>query len=147
MVMRRVLNFLGMLLCLFFMSSCASVGALATITAFGVEGYEEARIHRPDLKLKPIQSHIESVQKYIRLSNLKLFSNQSSEENNAKTSASNAQAEFGFECSKLGDKEKQSKCFNEFSKLLAQQEEEYNKQKAVVTARKKENSTINLYKF
>ena len=112
MVMRRVFYFLGMLLCLFFMSSCASgVGALVTITAFGVEGYEEARIHRPNLKFKPIQSHIESVQNYIRLPNLpslKLFSNQPSEENNAKTSASNATAELGFDCSSLDDAKKQN---------------------------------------
>ena len=132
MIMRRVFYFSGMLLCLFFMSSCAGVGALVTITAFGVEGYEEARIHRPDLKLKPIQSHIESVQNFIRLPNLpslKLFSNQSSEENNAKTSGPNATAEFGFECSKLGDKKKQSKCFNDFSKFLAQQYEKHLSQK------------------
>ncbi|SVB48748.1 uncharacterized protein METZ01_LOCUS201602, partial [marine metagenome] len=56
MIMRRVFYFSGMLLCLFFMSSCAGVGALVTITAFGVEGYEEARVHRPDLKLEPLSS-------------------------------------------------------------------------------------------
>ena len=134
--MRRVFYFSGMLLCLFFMSSCAGVGALVTITAFGVEGYEEARVHRPDLKLKPIQSHIESVQKYIRLPNLtslKLFSNQPSEENNAKTSASNAPAAFGFDCSKLDDAKKQSKCFDDFSKALAKRENQSLKSKYVVT--------------
>jgi len=134
--MRRVFYFLGMLLCLFFMSSCAGFGALVTITAFGVEGYEEARVHRPDLKLKPIQSHIESVQKYIRLPNLpslKLFSNQPSEENNAKTSASNAPAEFGFDCSSLDDAKKQSKCFDDFSKALAKREDQSLKPKYVVT--------------
>ena len=117
------------------MSSCAGVGALVTITAFGVEGYEEARIHRPDLKLKPIQSHIESVQNYIRLPNLpslKLFSNQPSEENNAKTSASNALAEFGFDCSSLDDAKKQSKCFDDFSKALAKREDQSLKPKYVV---------------
>ena len=136
MIMRRVFYFSGMLLCLFFMSSCAGVGALVTITAFGVEGYEEARIHRPDLKLKPIQSHIESVQNYIRLPNLpslKLFSNQPSEENNAKTSASNAPAEFGFDCSSLDDTKKQSKCFDDFSKALAKREDQSLKPKYVVT--------------
>ncbi len=117
------------------MSSCAGVGALVTITAFGVEGYEEARIHRPDLKLKPVQSHIESVQNYIRLPNLpslKLFSNQPSEENNAKTSASNAPAEFGFDCSSLDDTKKQSKCFDDFSKALAKREDQSLKPKYVV---------------
>ena len=125
--MRRVYRFSGMLFCLFFMSSCAGVGVIVTMTAFGVEGYEEARVHRPDLKLKPIQSHIESVQNYIRLPNLpslKLFSNQPSEENNAKTSASNAPAEFGFDCSSLDDTKKQSKCFDDFSKALAKREEQ-----------------------
>ena len=117
------------------MSSCAGVGTLVTITAFGVEGYEEARVHRPDLKLKPIQSHIESVQKYIRLPNLtslKLFSNQPSEENNVKTSASNAPAEFGFHCSRLEDATKQSKCFDDFSKALAKREDQSLKPKYVV---------------
>ena len=134
--MRRVFYFSGMLLCLFFMSSCAGVGTLVTITAFGVEGYEEARIHRPDLKLKPIQSHIDSVQNHIRLPNLpnlNLFSNQPSEENNAKTSSYNAPADFGFDCSKLGDAKKQSKCFDDFSKALAKREDQSLKSKYVVT--------------
>ena len=133
--MSRVFYFSGMLLCLFFMSSCAGFGALVTITAFGVEGYEEARVHRPDLKLKPIQSHIESVQKYIQLPNLtslKLFSNQPSEENNAKTSSYNAPADFGFDCSMLGDAKKQSKCFDDFSKALAKRVDQSLKTKYVV---------------
>ena len=71
MVMRRAFYFLGMLLCLFFMSACAAgVGALVTVAAFGVEGYEEARVHRPDLKLKPIQSHIDTAQKFLRIPDL-----------------------------------------------------------------------------
>ena len=136
-VMRRVFYFSGMLLCLFFMSSCAGgVGALVTITAFGVEGYEEARVHRPDLKLKPIQSHIESAQKYLRLPSLlslNLFSNQPPEENNAKTSASNAPAQFGFDCSRLEDAKKQSKCFDDFSKALAKREDQSLESKYVAT--------------
>ena len=118
------------------MSSCAGFGTLVTITAFGVEGYEEARIHRPDLKLKPIQSHIDSVQNHIRLPNLpnlNLFSNQPSEENNAKTSSYNAPADFGFDCSMLGDPKKQSKCFDDFSKALAKREDQSLKTKYVVT--------------
>ena len=134
--MRRVFYFSGMLLCLLFMSSCAGVGALVTITAFGVEGYEEARIHRPDLKLKPIQSHIDSVASFIKLPDLpklSFFSNQSSKENNAKTSASNAPAAFGFDCSRLGDTKKQSKCFDDFSKTLAKREAQSLKPKYAVT--------------
>ena len=141
--MRRVYCFSGMLFCLFFMSSCAGVGVIVTMTAFGVEGYEEARVHRPDLKLKPIQSHIESVQKYIRLPNLtslKLFSNQPSEENNAKTSASNAPAAFGFDCSKLDDAKKQSKCFDDFSKALAREARSL-KTKYAVTQKKAKKLT------
>jgi len=37
--MRRMVYLAGMLLCLLLLSSCAGVGALVTITAFGVEGY------------------------------------------------------------------------------------------------------------
>ena len=118
MIMKRGLYFLGMLLCLFFMTSCAAVGALVTVTAFGVEGYEEARVHRPDLKLKPIQSHIESVTRFIRLPNIKL----SPQKKNVKTSSSNAPAAFGFDCSRLEDAKKQSKCFDDFSKTLAKRE-------------------------
>jgi len=100
------------------MSSCAGLGAVVTIAAFGVEGYEEARVHRPDLKLKPIQSHIESVTRFIRLPNIKL----SPQKKNVKTSSSNAPAAFGFDCSRLEDAKKQSKCFDDFSKTLAKRE-------------------------
>ena len=68
------------------MSSCAGgVGALMTITAFGVEGYEEARVHRRDLKLEPLSSS---------LPNLQFSSKESSGRKNTKASASNAPTEF-----------------------------------------------------
>jgi len=131
MVMRRAFYLLGMLLCLFFMSACAAgVGALVTITAFGVEGYEEARVHRPDLKLKPIQSHIETVTNHIVLP--KFLLDQPSEKNKAKTS-SIPPAAFGFDCSRLGDTKKQSKCFDDFSKTLAKSEAQSLKPKYAVT--------------
>ena len=122
--MRRVFYFLGTLLCLFFMSSCAGVGALVTITAFGVEGYEEARVHRPDLKLEPLSSYFPD---------LPFPFKESSGRKNTKTSASNAPAEFGFDCSSLGDAKKQSKCFDDFSKALAKREDQSLKPKYVVT--------------
>lgn len=135
--MRRVFYFSGMLLCLFFMSSCAGVGALVSITAFGVEGYEEARVHRPDLKLEPMSDHLNP----IRLPNTLFLSKKSSDQNDTKTETNNASSTFGFECSKLGDEKKQSKCFNDFSKALAQREDELNKQKENLSARIKENLT------
>ena len=55
--MRRGIAFFGLSFCLLFMSSCAGFGALVTITAFGVGGYEEVRVHRPDLKLKPLSDY------------------------------------------------------------------------------------------
>ena len=123
-VMRRVFYFSGMLLCLFFMSSCAGgVGALVTITAFGVEGYEEARVHRPDLKLEPLSSYFPD---------LPFPFKESSGRKNTKTSASNAPAEFGFDCSSLDDTKKQSKCFDDFSKALAKREDQSLKPKYVV---------------
>ena len=124
MVMRRVFYFSGMLLCLFFMSSCAGVGALVTITAFGVEGYEEARVHRPDLKLEPPSSFFPD---------LPFFFKGSSDRKNTKTSASNAPVGFGFDCSSLDDTKKQSKCFDDFSKTLAKRENQSLKSKYVVT--------------
>ena len=56
--MSRGLSFLWLSLCLFLMSSCAGFVALGTITAFGVGGYEEARVHRPDLKLEPLSTYL-----------------------------------------------------------------------------------------
>ncbi|MCL0045838.1 hypothetical protein M1N16_06365 [Nitrospinaceae bacterium] len=137
MLMRRVFYYLGILVCLFFVSSCAGVGALVTITAFGIEGYEEVRVHRPDLKLEPISDHLNR----IRLPNIPFLSKKSSDQNNTKTKPSGALSTFGFNCSNLDDEKKQSKCFDDFSIALAQEEEEYNKQKGAVTTRKKENLT------
>lgn len=124
MVVRRIFYFLGMLLCLFFMSSCAGVGALVTITAFGVEGYEEARVHRPDLKLEPVSSFFPD---------LPFPFKGSSGRKNTKTSASNAPVGFGFDCSSLDDTKKQSKCLDDFSKALAKRENQSLKSKYVVT--------------
>ena len=56
--MKRGIAFLGLAFYLFVMNSCAGVGTLVTVAAFGVEAYEEARIHRPDLKLAPISDHL-----------------------------------------------------------------------------------------
>jgi len=106
------------------MSSCAGVGVIVTMTAFGVEGYEEARVHRPDLKLEPLSSYFPD---------LPFPFKESSGRKNTKTSASNAPAEFGFDCSSLGDAKKQSKCFDDFSKALAKREDQSLKPKYVVT--------------
>ena len=122
--MRRVFYFSGMLLFLLFMSSCAGVGALVTITAFGVEGYEEARVHRPDLKLEPLSSFFPD---------LAFPFKGSSGRKNTKTSASNAPVGFGFDCSSLDETKKQSKCFDDFSKALAKRENQSLKSKYVVT--------------
>jgi murein L,D-transpeptidase YafK len=113
-VMRKMVYLAGTLLCLLLLSSCAGVGALVTITAFGVEGYEEARVHRPDLQLKPISNY---------LPDLNIFSKESSNRENTKTSSSNTPAEFGFDCSALNGEKKQSKCFDDFSKALAKKED------------------------
>ena len=131
MVMRRVFYFSGMLLCLFFMSSCAGLGALVTITAFGVEGYEEARVHRPDLKLEPLSSYFPDLPFPLK---------ESSGPKNTKTSASNAPAEFGFDCARVDDAKKQSKCFDDFSKALAREARSL-KTKYAVTQKKAKKLT------
>ena len=135
--MKRGIAFLGLALCLFVMNSCAGFGAVVTIAAFGVEAYEEARIHRPDLKLAPISNHL-------RWPNIGFFSEQSSDQNNTKTDQNSTKAAtssvtstFGFDCSKMEGKKNQSKCFHDFSKALAQEENKYNKQKDIVAAKKK----------
>ena len=135
--MKRGIAFLGLALCLFVMNSCAGFGALVTVTAFGVEAYEEARIHRPDLKLAPISDHL-------RWPNIEFFSEQSSDQSNTKTdqngtktATSSASSTFGFDCSKMEGKKNRSKCFHDFSKALAQEENKYNKQKDIVAVREK----------
>ena len=131
--MKRGIAFLGLALCLFVMNSCAGVGAIVTVAAFGVEAYEEARIHRPDLKLAPISDRL-------RWPNIELFSEQSSDQNNTKTATSSASSTFGFDCSKMESKKNQSKCFHDFSKALAREENKYNKQKDIVAVREKKTS-------
>jgi len=134
MRMRKMFYLTGMLLCLLLMSSCAGVGALVTITAFGVEAYEEARVHRPDLKLKHLSNY---------LPDLKLSSKESSNRKNTKTSASNASAKFGFDCSTLENEKKQSKCFDDFSKALAKRVDQDVQPKDVVTPKKEDKLTKN----
>ena len=138
--MKRGIAFLGLALCLFVMNSCAGVGAIVTVAAFGVEAYEEARFHRSDLKLAPISDHVQ-------WPNIELFSEQSSDQNNTKTDqsgtktvTSSASSTFGFDCSKMKGKKNRSKCFNDFSKALAQEENKYNKQKDIVAVREKKAS-------
>ena len=131
--MKRGIAFLGLALCLFVMNSCAGVGAVVAVAAFGVEAYEEARIHRPDLKLAPISDRL-------RWPNIELFSEQSSDQNNTKTATSSASSTFGFDCSKMESKKNQSKCFHDFSKALAREENKYNKQKDIVAVREKKTS-------
>jgi len=131
-VMRRMVYLAGVLLCLLLLSSCTGVGALVTITAFGVEGYEEARVHRPDLQLEPISNY---------LPDPKIFSKESSNRENTKTSASNTPAEFGFDCSTLDGEKKQSKCFDDFSKALAKKENHPLKPKDVPMQKNEEKRT------
>ena len=135
--MKRGIAFLGLALCLLVMSSCTGFGVVVTIAAFGVEAYEEARIHRPDLKLAPISDHL-------RWPNIEFFSEQSSDQNNTKTdqngtktATSSASSTFGFDCSKMESKKNQSKCFHDFSRALAQEENKYNRQKDIVAVKEK----------
>ena len=135
--MKRGIAFLGLAICLFVMNSCGGLAVVAGVTAFGVEAYEEARIHRPDLKLAPISDHL-------RWPNIEFFSEQSSDQNNTKTdqngtetATSSASSTFGFDCSKMEGKKNQSKCFHDFSKNLAQEENKYNKQKDIAAVRGK----------
>ena len=135
--MRRVLIYMLTGLCLLLLNSCAGLGIGLAVSAFSIEAYEEARVHRPDLKLKPINSHIESIQTHImlpKLPSLKFFSNQPTEKTNAAVSPT-----FGFDCSRLESEGKQSECFNDFSRTLAQQKDnDLNTQKNKLSAKKKE---------
>ena len=123
--MRKVVAFFWLSFCLLFMNSCAGFGALVTITAFGVEGYEEARVHRPDLKLEPISNYVN------------FSSDQPSDQQIKKTHTIKMSPDFGFNCSKLSDKKKQSKCFNDFSKALSNDESKTLKGKGKTTTLQK----------
>ena len=123
--MSKGVAFFGLSFCLLIMNSCAGFGALATITAFGVEGYEEARVHRPDLKLEPLSSYVN------------FSSDQPSDRQIKKTHTTKVSPDFGFNCSKLSDKKKQSKCFNDFSKALANEESKTLKVKGKTTTLQK----------
>ena len=134
--MNKGMYFLALGLCLLYLSSCAAVGAIVTITAFGVEGYEEVRTHKPELKLEPIS-------KYLRLPNIDLLSKHTSDQNHIKADKNKTTTKldmntstFGFDCSKLKGQTKQSKCFNDFSKALAQKDNEATKQTKNLTTEK-----------
>ena len=115
--MTRVLGFLFTLLCLLVLNSCTGLGIGLAVSAFSIEAYEEARVHRPDLKLKPIQSHLTSLPK-IRF----LTEDQPPVDKKVKTSAVKT-PNFGFACSRLESEGKQSECFSDFSKVLSQRKE------------------------
>ncbi len=129
--MRRGVAFLWLLFCLLFMNSCAGLGALVTITAFGVEGYEEVRVHRPDLKLEPLSNYAN------------FSSDRPSDQQLNKIRNTKVLPDFGFDCSKLSDKKKQSKCFNDFSKALAKNERKSLNKKNIERIKKKgETNTL-----
>ncbi len=132
--MVKIFYLSGILLGLLLMSSCAGFGALVTITAFGVEAYEEARLHRPDLKLESLSNYSPD---------LKFFSKESSSHKNTKTRAANTLTppKFGFDCSAIESKKKQSKCFDDFSKALAERGYQALKPKDVVTPKEEEKLT------
>ena len=147
--MLRVLVFLWTTLCLFLLNSCGGLGIGLTAGVFSIQAYEEARVHRPDLKLKPIKTHIASVKSRMNLPDLpsiKFLSdqptnkenNKKTEENNKKTSSTDFQL-FGFDCSRLDTKENHSECFNDFSKDLAKREETKTKQKVALNNKKNKN--------
>jgi len=122
--MTRVLGFLLTLLCLLVLNSCSGLGIGLAVSAFSIEAYEEARVHRPDLKLKPIQSHIETVQNHLpSLPKIPfLTDDQPPVDKKVKTSAVSS-PNFGFACSRLESDEKKSKCFDDFSKILSLRKE------------------------
>ncbi len=141
--MTRVLGFLFTMLCLLVLNSCsAGVGALVAVSAFGIEAYEEARVHRPDLKLKPIKSHIETVQNHLpSLSKIPFLSEDQPpvDKKEEKTSAVNSPS-FGFACSRLESDEKKSKCFDDFSKILSlRKESEISQRKESEISQRKES--------
>ena len=120
--MNKGIYFLALGFSVLLLNSCAGVGAIVTITAFGAAGYEEVRNHNPDLKLEPISD-------YLKLPNIDLLSEYTSDKTNIKTSKDKkitkldrADSTFGFDCSKLSGDLNRSKCFNDFSKALAQKD-------------------------
>jgi len=141
--MRIVLYFLSTGLCLFLLNSCAGIAIGGAVSAFSIEAYEEARVHRTDLKLKPIDTHIKNVQSHINLPSLpgfKFFSKDPDKKDNKKTSAVNSPV-FGFNCSRLESEKNESECYKDFSKALSQKEERKFKQKNISFDKKNKSIT------
>jgi ketosteroid isomerase-like protein len=128
--MKRISVYLFTGFCLFILNSCAGVGALVGVAAFGVTAYEGARTHYPELKLKPIDSHL-------NLSNLQFFSNQTTPQKNFEGKKANSKI-FGFDCSRQENEIDQSKCFSDFSKALSKDEKSKDNQNLAFKNEKKE---------
>jgi ketosteroid isomerase-like protein len=125
--MRKNLTFTSLILACIYLNSCAATGALVTVGAFSPVIYEEARLHKPDLKLEPINVILDkhNIGKNVKLPDLtfpdinfpslNLFSKNKTPQLKSKKIASFDSNAFGFNCSKIKNEKNNTECFNQFS--------------------------------
>ena len=116
-MMKKNLTFTGLILACIYLSSCAATGALVTIGAFSPVIYEEVRLNKPDLKLKPLSVVLDenNMGKNIRLPGLNSFSKDKPPQLKSKNKTSFNSNGFGFDCSKVNKGKNNTECFNQFS--------------------------------
>jgi murein L,D-transpeptidase YafK len=130
--MRKNLTFTSLILACIYLNSCTAIGALVTVGAFSPVIYEEARLHKPDLKLEPMNAILDkhNIGKNVKLPDLKLpdlklpnikfpslnlFSKNKTPQLKSKKIASFDLNTFGFDCSKIKKEKNNTECFNQFS--------------------------------
>ena len=111
--MKKNLTFIGLILTCIYLNSCLATGALVTAVAFSPVVYEEVRIYKPDLKLKPLSAFLDenNMGKNIKFP----FSEKKSPQLESKNKTSFNSNGFGFDCSKVNKGKNNTECFNQFS--------------------------------
>ena len=112
-MMKKNLTFIGLILTCIYLNSCLATGALVTAVAFSPVVYEEVRINKPDLKLKPLSVVLDN---HNMGKNVKFpFSEKKPPQLESKNKTSFNSNGFGFDCSKVNKGKNNTECFNQFS--------------------------------
>ena len=138
-MMKKNLTFTGLILACIYLSSCAATGVLVTVGAFSPIIYEEVRLNKPSLKLKPLSVVLDkhNIGGNIRLPDLK-FPNlyfppkNKPPQQEPKKKASLGFNDFGFNCSTENNGKNHTECFAQFSNALNKKSYKVKKSKAKV---------------
>jgi murein L,D-transpeptidase YafK len=115
--MKNNITFISLIVACGFLTSCAATGVLVTVGAFSPVVYEEVRLNKPGLKLKPLSAFLDenNMGKNIRLPGLNSFSKDKPPQLKSKNKTSFNSNGFGFDCSKVNKGKNNTECFNQFS--------------------------------